>query len=34
MPMQFIRDEVPADNADLTINNSVPFKYKAALGKN
>ena len=28
---QFKRDEVPADNADLTINNSQSFKYKAAL---
>ena len=31
---QFKRDEVPADNAELTINNSQSFKYKAAvLGK-
>ena len=28
---QFKRDEVPANDADLTINNSQPFKYKAAL---
>ena len=28
---QFKRDEVPAGNADLTINNSQSFKYKAAL---
>ena len=28
---QFKRDEVPANNADLTINNSQSFKYKAAL---
>ena len=28
---QFKRDEVPADNADLSINNSQSFKYKAAL---
>ena len=28
---QFKRDEVPADNADLTINNFQSFKYKAAL---
>ena len=28
---QFKRDEAPADNADLTINNSQSFKYKAAL---
>ena len=28
---QFKRDEVPADNAELTINNSQSFKYKAAL---
>ena len=28
---QFKRDEVPANNADLTINNSKSFKYKAAL---
>ena len=27
---QFKRDEVPAKNADLTINNSKSFKYKAA----
>ena len=32
---QFKRDEVPAINADSTINNSQSFKYKAALvGKN
>ena len=31
---QFKRDEVPANNADLTINDSQSFKYKAAfLGK-
>ena len=28
---QFKRDEVPAFNADLTINNSQSFKYKAGL---
>ena len=28
---QFKRDEVPAGNADLTINNSDSFKYNAAL---
>ena len=28
---QFKRDEVPADNVDLTINNSQSFKYEAAL---
>ena len=28
---QFKRDAVPANNADLTINNSQLFKYKAAL---
>ena len=28
---QFKRDEVPANNTDLTINNSHSFKYKAAL---
>ena len=28
---QFKRDEVPAGNADLTINNSQSFKYKATL---
>ena len=28
---QFKRDEVSVDNADLTINNSQSFKYKAAL---
>ena len=28
---QFKRDEVPAGNADLAINNSQSFKYKAAL---
>ena len=28
---QFKRDEVPADNADLTIANSQSLKYKAAL---
>ena len=27
----FKRDEVPANNADLTIDNSESFKYKAAL---
>ena len=27
----FKRNEVPADNADLTINDSQSFKYKAAL---
>ena len=27
---QFKIDEVPADNADLTSNNSQSFKYKAA----
>ena len=27
---QFKRDEVPANNVDLTINNSQSFKYKAA----
>ena len=27
----FKRNEVPADNADLTINDSRSFKYKAAL---
>ena len=27
----FKRNEVPADNADLRINNSQSFKYKAAL---
>ena len=31
---QFKRDEVPPNNADLTIDNSQPFKYKSAfLGK-
>ena len=25
------RDEVPANNVDLTVNNSQSFKYKAAL---
>ena len=31
---QFKRDEVPAGNVNLTINNSQSFKYKAAfLGK-
>ena len=29
--LQFKRDEVPTGNADLTINNSQSFKYKAAL---
>ena len=28
---QFKRDEVPANNTDLTIDNSESFKYKAAL---
>ena len=28
---QFKRDEVPANNADLSINNSQSFKYKAFL---
>ena len=28
---QFKRDEVPANNADLTIDKSKSFKYKAAL---
>ena len=28
---QLKRDEVPANNADLTINNSQSFKYKVAL---
>ena len=28
---QFKRNEVPANNADLTIHNSQSFKYKAAL---
>ena len=28
---QFKRDEVPGNNADLSINNSQSFKYKAAL---
>ena len=28
---QFKRDEAPANNADLTIDNSKSFKYKAAL---
>ena len=28
---QFKRDEVPANNADLTINNSQSFKYKTTL---
>ena len=28
---QFKRDEVPAHNADLNVNNSESFKYKAAL---
>ena len=32
---QFKRDEVPANNVDLSIDNSESFKYKAALvGKN
>ena len=32
---QFKKDEVSANNADLTIDNSESFKYKAALvGKN
>ena len=28
---QFIRDKVPNNNADLTIDNCQSFKYKAAL---
>ena len=28
---QFNRDEIPANNADLTINNSQSFKYITAL---
>ena len=28
---QFKRDEVPGNNADLTVNNSQSFKYRAAL---
>ena len=28
---QFKRDKVPADNADLTVDNPKSFKYKAAL---
>ena len=28
---QFKRDKVPANNADLSVNNSQSFKYKAAL---
>ena len=28
---QFKRDEVPTNNADLSIDNSKSFKYKAAL---
>ena len=28
---QFKRDEVPANNADLTIDNSQSFKYKVSL---
>ena len=28
---QFKRDRVPANNADLSVNNSQSFKYKAAL---
>ena len=28
---QFKRDEVPSDNADLTINNSQSFKYETTL---
>ena len=28
---QFKRDEVPANDADLTVNNSKSFKYKAVL---
>ena len=28
---QFKRDEVPADNADLAVDNSELFEYKAAL---
>ena len=30
---QFKRDEVPANNVDLTTNNSKSFKYKAALAR-
>ena len=30
---QFKRDEVPANNVDLTIDNSQSFKYKAALSR-
>ena len=29
--LQFKRDEVPADNGDLTINNSQSFRYKVTL---
>ena len=29
--LQFKRDEVPANNPDLSIDNSKSFKYKAAL---
>ena len=33
--LQFKRDEVPANNPDLSIDNSKSFKYKAALvGRN
>ena len=30
----FKRDEAPADNAHVAINNSIPFKYKASLIRN
>ena len=30
---QFKRDEVPANNADLTINNYQSFKYKTAIAE-
>ena len=30
---QFKRDEVPGNNADLSVDNSQSFKYKAALYK-
>ena len=30
---QFRREEVPANIADLTIDNSESFKHKAAIGK-
>ena len=33
--LYFKRDKIPANNADLTIDNSESFKYKAAfVGKN